>query len=117
MPYYLNEQGVDIQPNLDLSDLDKAFIMLNYPGRAPEDMSIDKALAIAGVDERTSEKIKNNPSASAIDYEGARQSFITYNEMSVNFVAGKPYSVDSLRSDFQTDSGASQREEPTPIPS
>jgi len=31
MPAYLNEEGIDIPVNKELSKLDKAFIMLNYP--------------------------------------------------------------------------------------
>jgi hypothetical protein len=47
MPAALNEENVDVPPNYDLSDIDKAYMAINYP----RDLSsVLKALSIIDLD-------------------------------------------------------------------
>jgi hypothetical protein len=105
MPGYLNEQKRDIQPNNDLSDLDKAFIMLNYPGRVDKDMTLDKALTISGVITDVAKEIRDLVNSN--QYNAARLQFIKYNHQARDSVKGKPYSVSS-QTDFTTEACALQ---------
>lgn len=84
-------KSADIQRNEKLSATDKAFTMLMYPGRTPDDMTINQALNTAGIhvptDDTDSEERKKGQIAIAIkgyidneDYESARKEFIRYNK-------------------------------------
>ena len=58
MPAAMNEQNLEIKPNNVLSDIDKAFMTINYPypsTRSPADSiwTINHALDVAGVDAET----------------------------------------------------------------
>ena len=58
MPAAMNEQNLEIKPNNVLSDIDKAFMTINYPypsTRSPADSiwTISHALDVAGVDAET----------------------------------------------------------------
>ena len=58
MPAAMNEQNLEIKPNNVLSDIDKAFVTINYPypsTRSPADSiwTMEYALGIAGVDAET----------------------------------------------------------------
>ncbi|KAI9459357.1 hypothetical protein HD554DRAFT_1620389 [Boletus coccyginus] len=55
MPAYLNEEGIDIPVNKELSKFDKAFIMLNYPPnlKTPEKL---KAFILAMLDAGVTDK-------------------------------------------------------------
>lgn len=53
MPAAMNKQRIEIKPNTQLTDTDKAFIMLNYFRKDPPadepSWSLAKALTVAGV--------------------------------------------------------------------
>jgi hypothetical protein len=55
MPAEMNEQGIDVEPNNKLSELDKAYINLFYPfdNLATEGWTIATALQAVGFDEKT----------------------------------------------------------------
>lgn len=62
MPAELNLQHVDVPPNTVLSDLDKAYAILNYPGlkaspAQPSGWTISHALDVAGVTGSSRDKI------------------------------------------------------------
>jgi hypothetical protein len=83
-------EGTDIEWNQELSATDKAFTMLMYPGRTPDDMPINTALTAAGIyvqkkdtfDERTKGKtaIAIKRAINGGEYLTARELFITHNE-------------------------------------
>jgi hypothetical protein len=50
MPAAMNKEHVDIPPNNDLSDIDKAYVAINYPRDLP---SVLKALHIIDLDAQT----------------------------------------------------------------
>jgi len=60
MPAAMNEQNKGIKPNNELSDLDKAFMTINYP---PDDnankmeWTIEQALDVVGVSDRKKNQI------------------------------------------------------------
>ncbi|KAJ7092313.1 hypothetical protein B0H15DRAFT_905677 [Mycena belliarum] len=63
MPAAMNLEGIDIPPNELLSDMDKAYMVINYPrptphGSAPQ-WTLDYALKVSGVDAATTQDIKN----------------------------------------------------------
>lgn len=63
IPYTINTQGIDIPRNHDLSDIDKAYIFLNYPRVVAHDKTPDwnirKVLKVAGVGGRRRKDILN----------------------------------------------------------
>ncbi|ESK82297.1 hypothetical protein Moror_15462, partial [Moniliophthora roreri MCA 2997] len=79
MPGHLNEEGIDIPVNTVLSDMDKAFITLNYPRKepAPGGMSVKQALIIAGVSEQAAGTILGYVDKG--QYTKAREEFAHYN--------------------------------------
>ncbi|KAK7026058.1 hypothetical protein VNI00_015786 [Paramarasmius palmivorus] len=92
MPARLNKEGIDIPMNVNLSEMDKAFIMLNYPCRdevrGPRDeenkdkeFTIYKALEVAGIPEKspTAKKILDSVCPKQPDHKAAREEFIKYN--------------------------------------
>ena len=91
MPARLNHQGIDVPPNLDLSELDKAFITLNYPRKEPVDggMSVLRALKIA--------EVPNDVSGEILDlvaqeqYQQAREKFTAYNMRVMTLMLGKSH--------------------------
>jgi len=87
MPAELNEEGIEVPPNLTLSDLDKAFITLNYPNKTPADkgMSVKDALKIAGVPEDVAKVIRDH--VDATKYEEARNAFAKYNREAMKLKA------------------------------
>jgi hypothetical protein len=89
MPAELNEEGIDIPVNLVLSDLDKAFITLNYPRKttAVDGMSVMQALNIADVPHDVSATILANIDAEK--YENARSAFAKYNMGVMQLNTGK----------------------------
>jgi hypothetical protein len=108
MPGELNEEGIDVPANLELSDLDKAFIMLNYPGKASADMSVLQALKVAGVSREAAAKIsdyistgmdsKKKDSDRAAALTAAREEFIAYNKSVMELTAGKSHYNESPES-------------------
>ena len=92
----------DIELSEELSATDKAFTMLMYPGRKPDDMTIDQALKAADIhvaENKTKEELKKGQIANGIkrcirtgDYKNARNQFITYNKKVLNQLKGKPCS-------------------------
>ena len=95
MPAKLNQEGIDISPNLELSDLDKAFIVLNYPGNSlsQSDITFDDALKIAGVIGETADLIKTDVGNGK--YTEARDKFCQFNKSSMESFIGKSYSENS----------------------
>ncbi|KAG6822075.1 hypothetical protein H0H92_015442, partial [Tricholoma furcatifolium] len=53
MPGSMNEQRIDVNPNKELSDMDKAYAVINYTRNVPhdnaQDWTLQKALDVAGV--------------------------------------------------------------------
>lgn len=92
----------NIPLNKKLSAKDKAFTMMMYPSRKPDDMTIDEALDVAGIHvptDDTDEERKKEQIAIDIkgyiadgDYESARTRFITYNKRVLNKLECKPHS-------------------------
>ncbi|KAJ2933027.1 hypothetical protein H1R20_g4102, partial [Candolleomyces eurysporus] len=77
MPAELNEQGIEIPPNYELSALDKAFAFLNYPflgGPAPDaSHTLDNALDTIGVTGKFRESITAEFNEN--DWRGVRAEF------------------------------------------
>ncbi|KAF7344143.1 ZnMc domain-containing protein [Mycena venus] len=63
MPSAMNLQHVDVPPNHILSDMDKAYMVINYPRPKPHALAptwtLDYALKVSGVDNATTQDIKN----------------------------------------------------------
>ncbi|KAJ7907565.1 hypothetical protein B0H13DRAFT_2501759 [Mycena leptocephala] len=63
MPAAMNEQHKDVPPNYKLSDMDKAYMIINYPRPTPHalapEWTLDHALQVSGVDPATTQDIKN----------------------------------------------------------
>ena len=61
MPAAMNKQNIEIKPNNVLSDIDKAFMTINYPypsSHPPADVwTVEHALDVAGVDAETKDAI------------------------------------------------------------
>ncbi|KAJ7182513.1 hypothetical protein C8R43DRAFT_1228916 [Mycena crocata] len=59
----INLQHIEVKPNYNLSDLDKAYMVVNYPRTIPHPSAsiwtLDYALRISGVDSATAKDIKN----------------------------------------------------------
>ncbi|KAG6830597.1 hypothetical protein H0H92_015878 [Tricholoma furcatifolium] len=53
MPGSMNKQGVDVNPNINLTDTDKAYAVINYTRSVPhdnaQDWTLQKALDVTGV--------------------------------------------------------------------
>ncbi|ESK80800.1 peptidase m12a astacin [Moniliophthora roreri MCA 2997] len=79
MPSQLNEEGIDIPVNTVLSDMDKAFITLNYPRKVPVPggISVAEALEIAGVSGQAASTILGYVDKG--QYMKAREEFANYN--------------------------------------
>lgn len=77
MPAELNEQGIEIPPNYELSALDKAFAFLNYPflgGPTPDaSHTLDNALNTIGVTGKFRESITAEFNEN--DWRGVRAEF------------------------------------------
>lgn len=85
----MNAQG---ELNQELSETDKAFTRLMYPGRTPTDMTLKKALEIAKIDDRTAGNITRSINTDK-NYAAARKTFIDYNKAKVvEKLKSKPYS-------------------------
>ncbi|KAJ7869741.1 hypothetical protein B0H14DRAFT_3440485 [Mycena olivaceomarginata] len=63
MPAAMNKQRIEVATNYELSDLEKAYMMINYPHNPPHPtalklvVTLDHALKVAGVSESTAEDI------------------------------------------------------------
>jgi hypothetical protein len=85
MPARLNKEGISVPINVHLSELDKAFITLNYPGKiAVKDeesnkMSLYKAMEVAGIADKSTTGEKIIKFVSQGDHPAARAEFIKYN--------------------------------------
>jgi len=105
MPAYLNEEGIDIPVNKELSKLDKAFIMLNYPPnlKTPEKLKdFIQAMIDAGVTDKAAGEILkafNTPSPENFDpdsdadlayrFGNMRTRFSEYNKRTTQLRNGK----------------------------
>jgi len=85
MPAKLNKEGIDIPPNLGLSGLDKAYIVLNYPGNSLSKTTLDDAMKIAGVIGTTADEIKTYVAEKK--YTEARDRFCEYNKSTMESFA------------------------------
>ncbi|KAJ7235845.1 hypothetical protein C8J57DRAFT_1571489 [Mycena rebaudengoi] len=78
MPHQMNVEQIDIPPNDALSDLDKAYMVINYPRPSPHatapQWTLDYALKVSGVDATTTQDIKN----SKADIDKVRALFTTF---------------------------------------
>jgi len=85
----LNEENINIPYNSALSEIDKAFIMLTYPGvEDPDlDMSLEKALRIATVPDDEAKKIQDLVTAN--NFKEARDRFFAYNKKAMESYYGK----------------------------
>ncbi len=85
----------DDKVNEGLSETDKAFTMLMYPGRT-EYMSLDSALEIAGIEDNAEEDIYPAKNIKEFfdgkDYAKVREEFIKHNKEVLKALKGKPYS-------------------------
>jgi len=77
MPAKLNEQGIEVGVNTKLSQVDKAYITINYPGKENGGMSIHEALNIAQTPKDVAAEIEDLISKK--DYDQARKVFSTWN--------------------------------------
>ncbi|KAJ6541052.1 hypothetical protein DFH09DRAFT_1089612 [Mycena vulgaris] len=63
MPSAMNLERVNVAPNNALSDMDKAYMIINYPRPTPHSSApmwtLDYALKVSGVDAATTQDIKN----------------------------------------------------------
>ncbi|KAJ7270869.1 hypothetical protein C8J57DRAFT_1065233 [Mycena rebaudengoi] len=63
MPRQMNVEQIDIPPNDALSDMDRAYMVINYPRPSPHALApqwtLDYALKVSGVDAMTTQDIKN----------------------------------------------------------
>jgi hypothetical protein len=63
MPAAMNLEHIDVPPNDVLSDMDKAYMVVNYPRPTPHasapNWTLDYALKVSGVDPATIQDIKN----------------------------------------------------------
>jgi len=109
MPAYLNEEGIDIPVNKELSKLDKAFIMLNYPPNLNDPANLKpfiQAMIDAGVTDKAAGEILNafntpNPKATGENpdtkenpdlpyrFGEMRKKFSEYNKRTTNLRSGK----------------------------
>ncbi|EEB92334.1 hypothetical protein MPER_09173, partial [Moniliophthora perniciosa FA553] len=92
IPAQLNELGIDIPGNKVLSQMDKAFITLNYPRKSrevtrPGDMSVEEALTTAGVDGKWYNSILD--AVNKEDYPSARAQFQEWNKMAISLRIGE----------------------------
>jgi hypothetical protein len=59
----MNVEQIDIPPNDALSDMDRAYMVINYPRPSPHALApqwtLDYALKVSGVDAMTTQDIKN----------------------------------------------------------
>ncbi|KAI3618262.1 peptidase m12a astacin [Moniliophthora roreri] len=89
IPANLNERNVRIPENLNLSDMDKAFITLSYPRKPPaiakppmpDDMPVEGALRVAGVTGKWYDSIMD--AVEREDYPNARAQFQEWNRMAI----------------------------------
>ncbi|KAJ7788900.1 hypothetical protein B0H14DRAFT_3892182 [Mycena olivaceomarginata] len=87
MPAELNEEGIEVPINLDLSKIDKAFITLNYPNVTVKTggMTVLEALGIVGVPNDVAAVItgyiahKDDQGNAAPQYAEARKAFSVWN--------------------------------------
>jgi len=110
MPAYLNEEGIDIPVNKELSELDKAFIMLNYPPnlKTPEKLKdFIQAMIDAGVTDKAAGEILkafNTPSPQnfvedsdddlAYRFGNMRECFSEYNKRTTQLRSGRWHEMD-----------------------
>ena len=77
MPAAMNVEHIDVPVNNQLSPLDKAYMVINYPRPQPHPLepqwTLDFALKVAGVDDATAAAIKNAP-----NIDKARLEFTAY---------------------------------------
>ncbi|KAF8526972.1 hypothetical protein BU17DRAFT_40150 [Hysterangium stoloniferum] len=82
MPWQLNLQHIEVGINNQLSDMDKAYMTINYPrSSSPEgapDWTLEHALKIAGVDEAGITVMKNNAGDFVTDPTNLRSEFTAY---------------------------------------
>ena len=78
IPSEINGTGIDIVENQELSDLDKAYVFLNYPRKDPHsearEWDIIRALNVAGVVGPRRDEILNTVSS-----DDQRDAFIRWN--------------------------------------
>lgn len=74
----LNEEGMTVPPSVALTEVNKAFITLTYPGKQGSGMPLEDALRIARVVEPTASLIKKDVESG--DYGEARMKFVKYNQ-------------------------------------
>jgi hypothetical protein len=91
MPASLNEEGIEVPPNLELSPLDKAFITLTYPRTniPTGGLTVTDALVIVNVPNNVSGDILSSLAANKLDE--VREKFCTYNMTVMKQVAGKSH--------------------------
>ena len=81
MPAAFNTQGINIPRHFDLSDLDKAYMIVNYPRPNPSPESpqwtVEHALKVAKVDAKTSETILQFWKSG--DWKSVRRTFNAWN--------------------------------------
>ncbi|KAJ7452613.1 hypothetical protein FB451DRAFT_1050784, partial [Mycena latifolia] len=82
MPAEMNDEGIAVPPNKKLSDIDKAYMVINYPRPKPHDgarqWTLEYALKVAGVDAVTTQKILSHNSDTSVDAHAIRGTFIRY---------------------------------------
>jgi hypothetical protein len=91
MPGSLNEEGITVPPNLVLSDLDKAFITINYP-RKDEDVpdggwKVSKALDVVQVPDDVASDILSSLSSGQLT--DVRTKFSNWNMSVMSLFASK----------------------------
>jgi len=77
MPAEMNLEHIEIPPNNALSELDKAYVFLNYPSFATpspnKQWTVEHALDVAGVKDKSREKILSEFKEK--DWKGVRMEF------------------------------------------
>ncbi|KAG5635803.1 hypothetical protein H0H81_010075 [Sphagnurus paluster] len=77
MPSCINTEGISVPVNNELSDMDKAYIFINYPRKEPhpnaKDWTLKRALTVAGV------PAKEIVAYLGLDDEGIRRDFNAWN--------------------------------------
>ena len=98
MPSDMNEQHKEVPPNSMLSDMDKAFMLINYPRASPHpnspDWTLTRALDVAGVTGSARDAIIDATSADLV-----RQRFALWRI--AQLVGGSPDSGDPANAPSQ----------------
>ncbi|KAH8099648.1 hypothetical protein BXZ70DRAFT_240518 [Cristinia sonorae] len=101
MPPEMNTERIDVRPNYVLSDLDKAYIAINYPFQSKDPKwTLAYALEVAGVTGAARENIARESDAAVI-----RQKFSVWNAASRAETAAKTSAPGTAGRDIQHDLG------------